>query len=73
MQTDDIENRFNHHPPSAEKINLHESVRSSVRTLAHIWNGQLPEGREKALAITNLEQAMFWANAAIARSSQAGE
>jgi hypothetical protein len=27
----------------------------------------VPEGREKALALTNLEQVMFWANAAIAR------
>jgi hypothetical protein len=27
----------------------------------------LPPGREKALVLTNLEQAMFWANAAIAR------
>lgn len=30
-------------------------------------NARLPEGRETALAFTNLEQVMFWANAAMAR------
>lgn len=73
MQTDDIENRFTFHGPTEEKVKVHESVRASVRTLAHLWNGQLPEGREKDLAVTKLEEAMFWANAAVARKSGGGE
>jgi len=30
-------------------------------------NDVVPDGREMSLAITNLEQVMFWANAALAR------
>jgi hypothetical protein len=29
----------------------------------------LPEGREKALAVTHLEEVMMWSNAAIARQA----
>jgi hypothetical protein len=64
---EDIDHRFNHHPPSPEKIVLHEAVRALARGLAHDWVDSLPEGREKSLALTKLEEAMFWANAAIAR------
>lgn len=68
--TDDIENRFAYHPPKNEETkNEHQLVRDQLKTLAHYWNGNLPEGREKSLAITKLEEAMFWANAAIARNN----
>ena len=45
------------------------SVRAACRDLGHQFNSDLPPGREKELAITKLEEAMFWANAAIARNS----
>jgi hypothetical protein len=32
-----------------------------------VSEAEYPPGREKALAITKLEEAMLWANAAIAR------
>lgn len=68
MLTEDIINRFAFHAAlTAEKRAEHGSVRSECWNLAEFLNDQLPEGREKALAITKLEEAMFWANAAIAR------
>jgi hypothetical protein len=66
--TNDIENRFGYHKPDAAKIREHELVRDQLKTLAHYWDGNLPAGREKSLAVTKLEEAMFWANAAIARN-----
>jgi hypothetical protein len=64
----DIENRFTYHPPDSAKAELHEMVREKARALAHDLNGLLPEGREKALALTHLEMTVMWANAAIALS-----
>lgn len=65
----DIDNRFDYHRPNDEKVTAHENVRESCKTVAHYIDAAVPPGREKALALTKLEEAMFWANAAIARSS----
>lgn len=68
MDATDIEKRFAYHAPDADKVVLHEHVRSETRKLAYYLNELLPEGREKSLVITHLEDVMMWANAAIARS-----
>ena len=68
MDAADLENRFTYHAPTPEKVRQHERVRSYLRQMAEEFNDTLPEGREKSLAITHLEEAVFWANAAIARN-----
>ncbi|WP_327671810.1 MULTISPECIES: hypothetical protein [unclassified Streptomyces] len=69
MQPEDIENRFAFHAATTqEKRDEHTSIRQTCRRLADDLNERLPDGREKALAITKLEEVMFWANAAIARA-----
>jgi hypothetical protein len=42
-------------------------IRDSAKYLAGIIKDVVPEGREQALAITKLEEAVMWANAGIAR------
>lgn len=65
---DDLARRFNYHPPRDQDIaNDHQAVRNQVSRVALDLQYRLPESREKSLAITKLEEAMFWANAAIAR------
>lgn len=66
---DDLHHRFNYHPPSSEHVvGLHQQVRrlmlGAADELAHV----LPEGQERSLALTKLEEAMMWANASIARN-----
>lgn len=64
----DIDNRFKFHPPDTDlKIRTHEGIRNLCLITAHSLNDMVPEGREKALAFTKLEEVMFWANAAVAR------
>jgi hypothetical protein len=65
-RTDDIENRFSYHQPTAETVKIHESVRAAYRTMAHFVAGQTPEGRHQSLALTALQESLMWANAAVA-------
>jgi hypothetical protein len=68
MDSSDLENRFNYHTPrSTKRREAHTGIRLSCHELAKYLDEMIPEGREKSLAITNLEQVMFWANAALAR------
>lgn len=68
MHAEDLSNRFSFHPPTDnEKRNAHTSVRMGCLELADYLNNKLPDGREKSLAITKLEEVMFWGNAALAR------
>lgn len=69
MTSQEIQHRFKFHPADTEhRQKRHETVRSLCLYLAENLNGLLPEGREKSLAITHLEETMMWANAAIARA-----
>lgn len=68
MDAADLENRFAFHAATDdEKRDAHTSVRQNCLRLAEYLNARLPEGREKSLAVTHLEEVMMWANAALAR------
>lgn len=70
MDTIDLAIRFLHQEPSTdERRNGHVIIHENCRRLAYELNDLLPDGREKSLAITNLEQVMFWADAALGRQS----
>lgn len=70
MDPYDIEHRFAFHAATTdEKRDAHGSVRQECRRLADHINETCPDGREKSLAITAIEEAMFWGNAALARAS----
>lgn len=59
--------RFTYHPPVGDQPARYERLRAEARGLAETIDDLCPESREKAFALTNLEQAVMWANAAIAR------
>ena len=71
MDASDINNRFSFHQatPENNKGATHDSIRGECLALASTLNVLLPEGREKSLAITHLEEVMMWSNAAVARSN----
>lgn len=63
-----IERDFMYHQPTAVSISKMQSIRSNAKVLAVLIDSLAMDSREKSLAITNLEQAVMWANAAIARN-----
>lgn len=70
MAPEDIEHRFAFHAATTdEKRDAHTSVRQACKQLADQINEQCPDGREKSLAITALEEVMFWGNASLARQT----
>ncbi len=70
MEEKDLKNRFTYHAPDLAKTQKYESIRKNALHLSLLLNEYCPDSREKSLAITSLEQAVMWANAAIARSAQ---
>ncbi|MCP4902586.1 MAG: hypothetical protein GY906_36950 [bacterium] len=72
MDRADLDRRFNYHPPRTVEIGkLHEIIRSEIKDVAEYIMVEIPKCREQSLALTKLEEAMMWANAAIAREMSA--
>ena len=68
-QIERIENNFSYHKPIGNQQSKYESIRSKSKELAYLILKECPDGREKALAFTKLEEFVMWANASIARNN----
>ena len=66
MTKEQIENIFTYHAANADQAERYQRIREWAKELATIINRDCPESREKSLALTNLQQAIMWANASIA-------
>lgn len=62
----DIERTFTYHKPQGTQPIRYEQLRDGAKILALMIDRSCPDSREKSLALTNLQQAVMWANAAIA-------
>lgn len=67
---DEIRRRFTYVAPTDETRPKHERVNESTLALALELDELLPDGREKALAITALEEVKMRANQAIATAKR---
>jgi len=73
MNQADLENRFTHHLPAGNQAQKYEAIRKQGLAMAEFIVATSPESREQSLAITKLEEVVFWANAAIARNEAQGD
>ena len=63
-----IENNFKYHPATEDTNAKYEEIRATAKAFAMKLTLLCPPSRELSVAITELETAVFWANAAIARN-----
>lgn len=66
LGSDELNRRLGYHPATRATIPLYEDSRARVIALACHWDEELPPGRELAEAQTCLQDALMWANAAVA-------
>jgi hypothetical protein len=67
MTKEEIDCNFTYHAPKPGQPEIYQNIRSIAKELALYINDVVPEGREKSLALTKLEEAVMWVNAGIAR------
>jgi hypothetical protein len=67
MESGDLEKRFSYHKPDGVTVATIEGLRADFLRMANLVNLAVPEGREKSLAMTKLEEASFWSVAGLAR------
>lgn len=63
-----LENNFTYHAPKEGQPQKYEEIRNKAKELAYLIEMNVPKSREQSLAYTKLEEAVFWANAGIARN-----
>lgn len=65
---EEIERNFTYHAPKNDQPARYVELRDKAKELAYLIDKLCPKSRERSAAMTQLEQAIFWANASIARN-----
>lgn len=63
-----LSKNFTYHAPKPGQPERYEAIRAKAKELAELLTASCPPSRELSVALTELETAVFWANAAIARN-----
>lgn len=66
ISNEELINRFGYHRATADSAPKHARVRELFLEVANSLNVLIPDGRDKATAMTKLQEAMHWSNSAIA-------
>lgn len=66
----DIAHRFTYHPPQPGQPEIYTAIREIAKQYAILIARYTPKSREQSLALTHLEETVFWANASIAREKK---
>ncbi len=70
MKKEEIDNIFTYHPPQPEEIVTYTTLREMGKTVATTINNICPDSIEKTKSIQKIEEAIMWANAAVARHNK---
>ena len=64
-----LDNIYKYHSPKEGQNEQYKALRAKAKELAEMIMEFCPASREQSVAFTNLETAVMWANAAIARNA----
>ena len=64
-----LDNIFTYHETKPEQLPKYLAIRAMARELAELIQNECPDSRERVVALTNVQQAVMWANASIAINS----
>ena len=67
IDSGELETRFTYHAPKPGQPERYTQLRDAAWDLACLIVDLTPASREQSLAITKIEEAVFWASSAIAR------
>lgn len=70
MNLDEI---FTYHKPFGSQPDRYIALREKAKELAKLIQDSTPVSREQSVALTNVQQAVMWANAAIAINEKEGQ
>lgn len=63
-----LEKDFTYHAPKETQPQRYEELRGKAKEFAELILLSCPDSRERSLAITKVEESVFWSNASIARN-----
>ena len=63
-----LEARFDRHDMDDESFRKSQNIRDDIKVAADTIDIYAPESREKSLALTKLEECLFWSTASLARN-----
>lgn len=59
-------NKMGYHKATEVTVPLHRELRQDFIHVAEMVIRKVPQGRERALALTHLQEALMWSNAGVA-------
>ena len=66
----EIDNKHTYHAPTEDQKKKYPLIRAEAKKLELLIRQLVPPSRERSVSITQLETAVFWANAGIARNEE---
>ena len=70
LSNEEIEDRVTYHAPSPSGVERHKQLSEAAASILKTIEEVVPDGREKSLAITKIEEAKMWASAGVARNPE---
>lgn len=68
LNDNEIARRVGYRAPTSEAARRHQVIRQAIGSAMVTVVRAVPTCREQSLAVTKLEEALFWANAGVARN-----